>query len=591
MAKVAPPEELAKVDHTPPKKGWMDMPVELKEGRWCYGSKPKDHEVIGLPNPRSWSPGDEDWKLPENWQEIFLEGMRERLDKFRSFRLFMDICVRCGACADKCHFFIGSGDPKNMPVLRAELLRSIYRGEFTTAGKILGKLAGGRKLTYEVFKDLFYYFFQCTECRRCSLFCPYGIDTAEVTMIGRELLNLLGCNIDWITGPVANCYRTGNHLGIQPHAYHSMVEFFCEEIEEITGILPEPSLNRKGAEILFITPSGDIFADPGTFTAMGYIMLFHYLEGLGLDITWSTYASEGGNFGSFTSHEMMKRLNSKMYAEAKRLGVKWIIGGECGHMWRVCNQYMDTMTGPADFLEVPKSPITGTVFENAKSHKMLHICEFTADLIKHGKLNLDLSRNDQYKLTFHDSCNPARGMGFFDEPRYVIQNVANNFHEMPIDTIREQTFCCGSGSGLNTDEFMDMRMRGAFPRANALQHVHDKHDVNMMACICAIDRATLTTLCEYWVPDVEVIGIHELIGNALILEGEKKRTMNLRGEEFPWVEEEEEEEVAETAAEVILEAAEETAEEVAADAAAVAAEETEEENVTEAEEEKKKKKK
>ncbi len=564
MAKVAPPEELAKVDHTPPKKGWMDMPVELKEGRWCYGSKPKDHEVLGLPNPRSWSPGDEDWKLPENWQEIFLEGMRERLDKFRSFRLFMDICVRCGACADKCHFFIGSGDPKNMPVLRAELLRSIYRGEFTTAGKILGKLAGGRKLTYDVFKDLFYYFFQCTECRRCSLYCPYGIDTAEVTMIGRELLNLLGCNIDWIAGPVANCYRTGNHLGIQPHAYHSMVEFFCEEIEEITGILPEPSLNRKGAEILFITPSGDIFADPGTFTAMGYLMLFHYLEGLGLDITWSTYASEGGNFGSFTSHEMMKRLNSKMYAEAKRLGVKYIIGGECGHMWRVCNQYMDTMTGPADFLEVPKSPITGTVFENAKSHKMIHICEFTADLIKHGKLNLDLSRNDQYKLTFHDSCNPARGMGFFDEPRYVIQNVANNFNEMPIDTIREQTFCCGSGSGLNTDEFMDMRMRGAFPRANALQYVHDKHDVNAMACICAIDRATLTTLCEYWVPEVEVIGIHELVGNALILEGEKKRTMNLRAEEFPWVEEEE---VEEAAAEVILEAAEEGVEEAAAEVA------------------------
>ena len=574
MAKVAPPEELARVDHAPPKKGWMDMPVELKEGRWCYGSKPKDHEVIGLPNPRTWSPGDEDWKLPENWQEIFLEGMRERLDKFRSFRIFMDICVRCGACADKCHFYIGSGDPKNMPVLRAELLRSIYRGEFTAAGKILGKLAGGRKLTYDIFKDLFYYFFQCTECRRCSLFCPYGIDTAEVTIIGRELLNLLGCNIDWITGPAANCYKMGNHLGIQPHAYHSMLEFFCEEVEEITGILPEPSFNRKGAEILFITPSGDVFADPGTFTAMGYLMLFHYLEGIGLDITWSTYASEGGNFGFFTSHEMMKRLNAKMYAEAKRLGVKWILGGECGHMWRICNQYMDTMNGPADFLEVPKSPITGTVFDNAESTKMVHLVEFTADLIKHGKLNLDPSRNDPYKLTFHDSCNTSRGMGFFDEPRYVIQNIANSFHDMPINTIREQTFCCGSGSGLNTDEFMDMRMRGAFPRANALQYVHDKHDVNMMACICAIDRATLTTLCEYWVPDVEVMGIHELVGNALILEGEKKRTMNLRGEEFPWVEEEEEEEVEEAPAEVILEAAEETAEE--------AAEETAEEPVEEA---------
>jgi len=158
------------------------------------------------------------------------------------------------------------------------------------------------------------------------LFCPYGIDTAEITIIARELLNLIGVNIDWIMGPVANCYMTGNHLGIQPHAFKDMIEFFVDEIEAVTGVRIEPTFNRKGAEILFVTPSGDVFADPGTYTLMGYLMLFHEL---GLDYTWSTYASEGGNFGFFTSHEMMKRLNAKMYAEAKRLGVKWILGGEC----------------------------------------------------------------------------------------------------------------------------------------------------------------------------------------------------------------------------------------------------------------------
>ena len=106
--------------------------------------------------------------------------------------------------------------------------------------------------------------------------------------------------------------------------------------------------------------------------------------------------------------------------EAKRLGVKYIIGGECGHMWRVLNQYMDTWNGPADFLEVPKSPITGTVFENAKTTKMIHLVDFTADLIKHNKLKLDPSRNDNLKVvTWHDSCNTARGMGYLEEPRYV----------------------------------------------------------------------------------------------------------------------------------------------------------------------------
>jgi Fe-S oxidoreductase len=403
----------------------------------------------------------------------------------------------------------------------------------------LGKFAGGRELTVESLKELWYYMYQCTECRRCSLFCPYGIDTAEITIFGRELTNLLGLNIDWIAGPVANCSRTGNHLGIQPHAFVDMIDFFVDEIEEVTGVRVEPDFNRKGAEILFLTPSGDVFADPGTYTAMGYLMLFHYLKDMGLDITWSTYASEGGNFGFFTSHEMAKKLNAKMYHEAKRLGVKYIIGGECGHMWRVLNQYMDTWNGPADFLEVPKSPITGTVFENAKTTKMIHLVEFTADLIHHGKLNLDPSRNDNKIVTWHDSCNTARGMGFLEEPRYVLNSVVNNFYEMPPETIREQTFCCGSGSGLNAGEDMELRMRGGLPRANAVRHVHEKHGVNMLACICAIDRAVLTASMEYWVPEVDVTGLHELVANALILDGEKDRTTDLRGEPLPGMEDEE----------------------------------------------------
>jgi Fe-S oxidoreductase len=540
MADTPKPDELAKIDHTPPVfRGWMDTQPEIRPGIACYGSKAKDLKYVDMPNPRDWSPFDDDWKLPENWEETIHEGFKDRLDRFRSFKLFMDICVRCGACADKCHFFIGSGDPKNMPVMRAELLRSVYRKKFTVGGKLLGRLAGARELTEDALKELWYYLYQCTECRRCSLFCPYGIDMAEITIMGRELTNLVGLNIDWIAAPVANCYRTGNHLGIQPHAYKDMLDFFTDEIEDITGLRMEQDLNRKGAEILFITPSGDVFADPGTFTCMGYMMLFHYLKSLGLDITWSTYASEGGNFGYFTSHEMAKRLNAKMYAEAKRLGVKWILGGECGHMWRVLNQYMDTFNGPADFLEEPVSPITGTRFENAKTTKMTHIIEFTADLIKNNKLKLDPSRNDNLKVTFHDSCNPARGMGILEEPRYVIKNVCNNFYEMPPSTIREQTFCCGSGAGLNAGENMESRMRGGLPRANAVKFVHEKHDVNMLACICAIDRAVLPNLMEYWVPEVDVTGVHEMVANALVFEGEKKRTTDLRGEPLPGMEDEE----------------------------------------------------
>lgn len=511
-----------------PVNDWMDVPAIFKPGNYAYPAKVEKVEYLNsqkglsFPNAREWSPEDDDWKLPENWKEIILAGLKERLGKFRSLKIFMDCCVRCGACADKCHFFLGTGDPKNMPVLRAELLRSIYRNDFTLGGKLLGKMAGAREMTVGVLKEWFMYSYQCTECRRCSVFCPYGIDTAEITIVLRELLHLVGVGINWILEPVSNSNRTGNHMGLQPHTFKDNVDFLADDIENLTGVRINPPFNRKGAEVLFITPSADVFAEPGLYTAMGYLLLF---EHIGLDYTWSTYASEGGNFGLFTNNETMKKLNAKMYAEAKRLGVKFILGGECGHMWRVVHQYMNTMNGPADFLEVPKSPITGTTFHNTASTKMVHLSEFTADLIKHGKLKLDKSRNSHVKATFHDSCNPVRAMGLVDEPRYILDHVVDDWVEMPENTIREQTFCCGSGTGLNTDEIMELRMRSGLPRANAVKHVIDKHGVNMLSCVCAIDRATLTSLMNYWNPGCDVCGVSELVGNALIMEGENRQEL------------------------------------------------------------------
>ena len=142
-----------------PTRDWMDIPVAFKPGNYAYVAKKDKVEYLNsqsglsFPNARQWSPEDDDWKLPEDWKETILKGLKERLGKFRSLKIFMDCCVRCGACADKCHFFLGTGDPKNMPVLRAELLRSVYRNDFTLAGKVLGKMAGAREMTVGVLKE------------------------------------------------------------------------------------------------------------------------------------------------------------------------------------------------------------------------------------------------------------------------------------------------------------------------------------------------------------------------------------------------------------------------------------------------------
>ena len=116
------PERLLKPDYHPPEEDWTEVKTDFRPGSWIYPGKPKHLEYLGLPNAREWNPTEDDWDLPKDWQKIIHEGLKDRLEKYRSFKIFMDVCVRCGACADKCHFYIGGGDPKNMPVLRAELL-------------------------------------------------------------------------------------------------------------------------------------------------------------------------------------------------------------------------------------------------------------------------------------------------------------------------------------------------------------------------------------------------------------------------------------------------------------------------------------
>ncbi|MHB1362085.1 MAG: sulfate reduction electron transfer complex DsrMKJOP subunit DsrK, partial [Thermoleophilia bacterium] len=74
--------------------------------------------------------------LVDNWEEAAVRKLGELLEKYKSLQVYLDTCVRCGSCTDKCQFFLGTGDPNNMPVARAELLRKIYKRYFTTEGKL-----------------------------------------------------------------------------------------------------------------------------------------------------------------------------------------------------------------------------------------------------------------------------------------------------------------------------------------------------------------------------------------------------------------------------------------------------------------------
>ena len=111
---------MAKFDETPiikdPAEEGVLTPPDIREYASvdvrCWPGKPKDHQAIGLPVER----------VPD-WQEKAITKLGELLENNKALRVYMDICVRCGACTDKCQYYLGTGDPQNMPVARAELLR------------------------------------------------------------------------------------------------------------------------------------------------------------------------------------------------------------------------------------------------------------------------------------------------------------------------------------------------------------------------------------------------------------------------------------------------------------------------------------
>jgi len=129
-------------------------------------------------------------------------------------------------------------------------------------------------------------------------------------------------------------------------------------------------------------------------------------------------------------------------------------------------------------------------------------------------------------LTFHDSCNVARGSrmgdypgGQFDIPRNVIRAVCNNFVDMPADTIHDATFCCGGGGGLLTDDLMEIRVKGIQPRAEALKHVSINNGVTHMAAICAICKSQFTKVLPYYGFTMDqIVSVHQLVSNALVLQ-------------------------------------------------------------------------
>ncbi|MDA8227108.1 MAG: (Fe-S)-binding protein [Desulfitobacterium hafniense] len=447
----------------------------MSEVRIPYEAKEKDLKVMHV------------GAVPaEERPKAALELLGEMLKYKRSLKLYLDVCTHCGACAEQCHSYLGTKDPYNMPVARVELVRRVYKKFFAPGRSFLRAWEGAKDIDQETI-DLWYkYFYQCNQCRRCAIFCPKGIDTAEVTIAMRELLAHLGLVTKFHAGIVKNMKTTGNNMGTPLPAILDGIEFLEEELKEETGLDIKIPVDMEGAEVLFNPSSSDLFTNTDGF--MSVAKIFHKA---GVSWTLSSRIAETANFGLFFHEPTMREHNMKLMNAGKDLGVKRIVAGECGHGWRTWRMFTDTINGPLPF-------------------PVVHLFEEVLDYMRDGRIQFDKTRNPEL-ITYHDPCNYGRGGDLMDQPREILRACVQNFVETT--PTKEYSYCCGGGSGILMDEAMEIRMALGQPKAESVRAT----GAEILCAPCAICKAQLPVVMNHHKVDVKVKGLSDLMGRALIL--------------------------------------------------------------------------
>ncbi|MEW6172771.1 MAG: (Fe-S)-binding protein [Bacillota bacterium] len=428
----------------------------------------------------------------------------------RSFVMAMESCVKCGVCANECHAYLGTKDPNNIPTGRADLMRKVYKRYFTVQGRLFGSLVGAEDITMDTLEEWFSYYYQCTECRRCGHVCPFGIDTCEVTMAGREILWGLGMCPDLQGAASAAVFERGNQGAMTKQGEIETHDFLSDELEEERGFRIEFPVDKPNSDILYVPSSADYLLNPETLK--GAAQFFEYV---GANWTISSHMTEAGNFGLLTDqHSVQRELVKRLWWTVYELGIKKVVMGECGHGWRAWKMYTPTLS---DF------GIAGAGYNYHKGVPIVHIHDEVAAYVKAGKLNLD-PRNNRLapvgtSVTLHDPCNYSRACNLIDNLRINLYASVPEVREMYPN--REKNFCCGGGSAVLYDDPEMYELRGKFSLKKVEQIKATGADI--LCAPCSICKAQFYgVLKEYHHLDIPIQGLIDFVGAALVFKGHRQ---------------------------------------------------------------------
>ena len=417
-----------------------------------------------------------------------VNGLRESAERNANVKLTLEACVHCGACLNACPTYLATQDIRNSPVGRADMVRRALNAE-TLLGRVFGKWARAEKLDEAGVKRMATFYHQCLECRRCGEICPFGLDQADVTRAVRMVLYDSGIISRYVGTVIEASERTGNNLGLPAPAIRATIDFVLDEIKEEKGIEIHPKIDQR-AYAMLVPPSADFFLNLETLK--GYITFFHLA---GLDYTFTTEHAELGNFGLFNHEKHLAAIGNHIVEVARKLDVKLVVAGECGHGWRAFKQYV-----------IPRLRENG--FE------AVHVFHLVIDAIKKGAVTLDPEQNGATRYVYQDPCNYARGADLIDEPRFILARVTKDHQDSPHS--RERTWCCGGGAGMLTDEMMPLRLAYGRLWYDDARSVGGQHVVRPCAICKAQLNAVLPKFNKETKDKMTYSGMMDLVYKALV---------------------------------------------------------------------------
>jgi len=404
-------------------------------------------------------------------------------------------CVHCGNCTNCCHYVLSNpDDPTFAPAYKADRIRQIFKRHFDWTGRILPWWVHAKSVytdqDLEELKDIV--FGKCTNCRRCSINCPMGVDYATFNRMARGLLVSVGVMPEGVAVVSKDQWELGNQMGVLKEDYLDTLEWLSDELQmEMADDRANIPIDKFDADVVYSINPREVKYDPRTISDAAKIF---YAAGE----NW-TMPSEGWdmtNFGLFSGDDDLGgAVARRLYEKVSELRGRKLVISECGHGYRSTRCEGPNWAG---------MNINDFVMESSVITMIRYI--------KEGRIKVDKSKNPQ-PVTFHDSCNNARSCGLFEEPRELLLMVCEDFREMYPN--RTENYCCtGGGGAMSMSEYTPQRLKSAQIKANQLKATGAQDVVT--SCHNCVDG--LSDLIKHYKLGMGVTQLVNLVANALVIE-------------------------------------------------------------------------